>query len=88
MKAEKANDARFTRWCALHANGYSEYQTSNMKQLFTSLRESLQGRLVQRLEPDEVKVISPVLRGLRVGNNPRLPDRAENANILLLTIRY
>jgi len=38
------------------------------------MRESPPGRPSQRLEPDEVKVSSPVLRGLRAVNSPRLPD--------------
>jgi len=32
--------------------------------------------VLSMLEPDEVKVSSPVLRGLGDGNIPRLPDMA------------
>ena len=59
--------------------GYFEYQISNVKQLLINcLRESLQGRPSQRLEPDEVKISSPVLRGLRVGNSLGYPTKINN----------
>jgi len=32
----------------------------------------------ERLEPDEVNISSPVLRGRRAGNGPLLPDTQEN----------
>jgi hypothetical protein len=56
------------RWLA--ASVYREVHSG-----FGSVSASSYHGAFERLEPDEVNISSPVLRGRRAGNGPLLPDR-------------
>jgi hypothetical protein len=54
------------------ASGYREVHSGS-----GSVSASYQGAF-ERLEPDEVNISSPVLRGRRAGNGPLLPDQIKS----------
>jgi hypothetical protein len=73
MRAEKANDVHFlVRWCALHAYGYSDSQTSNVKQIIMCGNPH-KGNLSGGLSGVRGNSHAPFLGGLGMATSPGYP---------------